>query len=260
MRRTSRGGEQSSRHTGHRYVNIQERMHSMTTSGRSAHRTARLESAGEALSTRSRSLHLRQLFADDPQRGEQLTAEAVGIYLDYSKNRVTDRDACGCWCNWPRNRAWPSGSRPCSRGEKINVTEKRAVLHVALRAPRGESIVVDGQNVVPEVHAVLDKMAAFSRPRPRSAQWKGHTGKRIKQRRQHRHRRLRPGAGDGLRGAAPLQPARHDVPLRVERRRHRHRRGHARSRSGRNAVHRRVEDVHHAGNADQRPLGPRLAA
>ncbi len=125
-----------------------------------------------------RELHLRQLFADDPKRGERLTTEAVGLYLDYSKNRITDEtlklllqlaEECGL-----RARI-----DAMFRGEKINITETRAVLHVALRAPRGTAIVVDGENVVPQVHAVLDKMADFSN-RVRSATWKGHTGKRIR--------------------------------------------------------------------------------
>jgi glucose-6-phosphate isomerase len=125
-----------------------------------------------------RELHLRQLFADDPKRGERLNTEAVGLYLDYSKNRVTDEtlklliqlaDECGL-----RARI-----DAMFRGEKINITENRAVLHVALRAPKGTSIVVDGENVVPQVHAVLDKMADFSN-RVRSGEWKGHTGKRIR--------------------------------------------------------------------------------
>jgi glucose-6-phosphate isomerase len=125
-----------------------------------------------------RGLHLRQLFADDPTRGERLTAEAVGLYLDYSKNRLTDAtlrlllqlaQECGL-----RERI-----DAMFRGEKINRTEDRAVLHVALRAPRGTSIVVDGANVVPQVHAVLDKMADFCR-RVRSGAWQGHTGKRIR--------------------------------------------------------------------------------
>ena len=125
-----------------------------------------------------RELHLRRLFADDPSRGERLTAEAVGLYLDYSKNRITDET--------PKlllRLADESGLRSridaMFRGEKINVTENRAVLHVALRAPKGASIVVDGQNVVPLVHAVLDKMAAFC-DRVRGGSWKGHTGKRIR--------------------------------------------------------------------------------
>jgi len=125
-----------------------------------------------------RDLHLRDIFAGDPKRGERLTAEAVGIYLDYSKHRVTDETLALL-----RQLAEESGLRQridaMFRGEKINVTENRAVLHVALRAPRGTSIVVDGKDVVPEVHAVLDKMADFTN-RLRSGGWKGHTGKRIR--------------------------------------------------------------------------------
>ena len=125
-----------------------------------------------------RELHLRKLFADDPKRGERMTAEAVGLYLDYSKNRVTDETL-----KLLLQLAEESGLRAridaMFRGEKINITENRAVLHVALRAPRGASIVVDGENVVPQVHAVLDKMADFSN-RVRSGSWKGHTGKRIR--------------------------------------------------------------------------------
>jgi len=125
-----------------------------------------------------RELHLRKLFADDPWRGERMTAEAVGLYLDYSKNRITDETL-----KLLLQLAEESGLRAridaMFRGEKINVTENRAVLHVALRAPRGASIVVDGENVVPQVHAVLDKMADFSN-RLRSGAWKGHTGRRIR--------------------------------------------------------------------------------
>ena len=125
-----------------------------------------------------RELHLRKLFADDPKRGERMTAEALGLYLDYSKNRITDETL-----KLLLQLAEESGLREridaMFRGEKINITENRAVLHVALRAPRGASIVVDGENVVPQVHAVLDKMADFSN-RVRSGAWKGHTGKRIR--------------------------------------------------------------------------------
>jgi glucose-6-phosphate isomerase len=125
-----------------------------------------------------KELSMRKLFADDPKRGERLSVEAVGLYLDYSKNRVTDEtlrllvrlaDECGL-----RARI-----DAMFRGDKINVTEKRAVLHTALRAPKGASIMVDGENIVSAVHAVLDKMAAFS-DRIRSGNWKGHTGKRIR--------------------------------------------------------------------------------
>jgi glucose-6-phosphate isomerase len=125
-----------------------------------------------------REMHLRQLFADDPKRGERMTLEAAGLFLDYSKNRVTDETL-----KLLLQLAAESGLRgridAMFRGEKINVTEGRAVLHVALRAPKGASIVVDGQNVVPNVHAVLDKMTDFSN-RVRSGAWKGHTGKRIR--------------------------------------------------------------------------------
>src|ERR1051325_10536591 len=137
--------------------------------------------AGKSLAAhhqRIRELHLPQLFADDPKRGERMTAEAVGLYLDYSKNRITDETL-----KLLLQLADESGLRKridaMFRGEKINVTENRAVLHVALRAPKGASIVVDGENVVPQVHAVLDKMADFS-TRVRSGGWKGHTGKRIR--------------------------------------------------------------------------------
>jgi glucose-6-phosphate isomerase len=124
-----------------------------------------------------RDLHLRNLFADDPTRGERMTAEAAGVYLDYSKNRINEETL-----KLLIELAEQSGLRAridaMLRGEKINVTEDRAVLHVALRAPKGASILVDGKNVVPEVHAVLDKMADFAN-RVRSGQWKGHSGKRI---------------------------------------------------------------------------------
>ena len=125
-----------------------------------------------------RHRHLRQLFADDPRRGERFAADAAGLYFDYSKNRITDEtlrllldlgEACGL-----RARIGAMFS-----GEKINVTEQRAVLHVALRAPKGERIVVDGTDVVPGVHAVLDRMAAFA-DRIRSGSWLGHTGRRIR--------------------------------------------------------------------------------
>jgi glucose-6-phosphate isomerase len=125
-----------------------------------------------------RGLHLRKLFADDPKRGELMTAEAAGLYLDYSKNRITD-ETLGLLVQL----AEESGLRPridaMFRGEKINLTEGRAVLHVALRAPQGASIVVDGINVVPQVHAVLDQMTIFCN-RIRGGEWKGHTGKPIR--------------------------------------------------------------------------------
>ena len=125
-----------------------------------------------------RGIHLRQLFADDPKRGSRMTAEGAGVCLDYSKNRITDETL-----TLLLQLAEESGLRAridaMFDGKKINITENRAVLHVALRAPKGTSILVDGQNVVPEVHAVLDKMAAFCN-RIRSGDWKGHTGKTIR--------------------------------------------------------------------------------
>ena len=125
-----------------------------------------------------RSLPLRRLFAEDPQRGERMSVEAAGIYLDYSKNCITDETL-----QLLLQLAEQSGLRgridAMFRGEKINVSEQRAALHVALRAPKGAAIVVDGENVVPQVHAVLDKMTEFC-DRVRSGAWKGHTGKRIR--------------------------------------------------------------------------------
>jgi glucose-6-phosphate isomerase len=125
-----------------------------------------------------KDLHLRSLFAEDPHRAERLSIEELGIYLDYSKNRITDETL-----KLLLNLAETSGLRErieaMFRGEKINITEQRAVLHVALRAPKDASILVDGENVVPEVHAVLDKMADFAN-RVRSGEWKGYTGKRIR--------------------------------------------------------------------------------
>ena len=125
-----------------------------------------------------RDVHLRQLFAGDPRRGERLTHEAEGIYLDYSKNRITD-ETLKLLLRLVEDAGLRGRIDAMFRGDKINVTEGRAVLHVALRAPKGQRIVVDGQDVVPQVHAVLDKMAGFCQ-RVRGGAWKGHTGKRIR--------------------------------------------------------------------------------
>jgi glucose-6-phosphate isomerase len=125
-----------------------------------------------------RSIHLRTLFADDPERGERLTLNAVGLFLDYSKNRVTD-ETLKLLVQLARESGLEARRDAMFRGDKINVSENRAVLHVALRAPKGEVIKVDGMDVVPEVHAVLDKMTDFAE-RVRSGGWKGHTGKPIR--------------------------------------------------------------------------------
>jgi len=123
-------------------------------------------------------MHLRQLFADDPQRGERMKLEGLGLYLDYSKHRITDETV-----KLLLALAEQSGLRQhidaMFKGDKINVTENRSVLHVALRAAKDEQYFSDGVDVVPEVHAVLDKMAAFAQ-KVRSGEWKGHTGKRIR--------------------------------------------------------------------------------
>ena len=122
--------------------------------------------------------HLREMFAEDPKRAERFTAEGAGITLDYSKNRIVD-ETLQLLLHLAAERKLAERRDAMFRGEKINITEKRAVLHVALRAPRGEVIKVDGHDVVPDVHAVLDRMAAFA-DKVRSGAWTGHTGKRIK--------------------------------------------------------------------------------
>ena len=132
----------------------------------------------EAHYKKIKRLHLRKLFADDAARGERLTASAVGIDLDYSKNRITD-ETLELLLKLAKEAGLQERIGAMFTGSKINITEKRAVLHTALRAPAGASIVVDGQNVVPEVHAVLDRMAAFAE-QVRSGGWKGHTAKRIR--------------------------------------------------------------------------------
>jgi glucose-6-phosphate isomerase len=157
-----------------------------TTTQKAPRKTARIKplvkrqswKALQAHSKDIRPVHLRTLFKDDPQRGTRMTAEAAGLFLDYSKNRITD-DTIKLLVQLAEESGLQERIESMYRGEKINVTEKRAVLHVALRAPRDASIVVDGENVVPKVHAVLDQMTDFSN-RVRSGEWKGHTGKRIR--------------------------------------------------------------------------------
>jgi glucose-6-phosphate isomerase len=125
-----------------------------------------------------KTVHMRDLFAKDPGRGARLVCDAQGIYLDYSKNRLTD-DTMRLLLDLANAAGLRTGIDAMFRGDKLNVTENRAVLHVALRAPAGSTIRVDGDNVMPKVHAVIEKMAGFAN-RVRSGEWKGHTGKRIR--------------------------------------------------------------------------------
>ena len=125
-----------------------------------------------------KGLHMRELFAKDPKRGERLAAEAAGVYLDYSKNRITD-ETLKLLLQLAEEAGLRARTDAMFGGEKINTSEKRAVLHIALRAPKGQSILVDGDNVVPGVHAVLERMADFSN-RVRAGTWLGHTGRRIR--------------------------------------------------------------------------------
>ena len=147
----------------------------------SASRSPTVLAAWKALAAhypRVRDLHLREIFASDPKRGERLTAEAVGLFLDYSKNRVTD-ETIALLVRLAEESGLRARIDAMFRGEKINITENRAVLHVALSAPREAAIIVDGENVIPQVHAVLDKMADCA-DRIRSGAWRGHTGQRIR--------------------------------------------------------------------------------
>ena len=156
-----------------------------TTTQKTRRKTARIKplvrrKAWKALKAHHKNIeavHLRTMFADDPERGSRMTAEAAGLFLDYSKNRITD-ETINLLLQLAEESGLHERIEAMFRGDKINVTEKRAVLHVALRAPRNASIMVDGENVVPKVHAVLDQMAGFSN-RVRNGEWKGHTGKRM---------------------------------------------------------------------------------
>lgn len=132
----------------------------------------------EAHYEKVKGLHLKSLFADDVTRGERLTLDTLGLYLDYSKNRITD-ETIKLLLDLAEETGLRERIDAMFRGDKINLTENRSVLHVALRAPKGASILVDGENVVPQVHAVLDKMVDFSN-RVRSGAWLGHTGQRIR--------------------------------------------------------------------------------
>ena len=171
------------------------------------------------------SVQLRQLFDEDPSRGERLVAEGAGLFLDYSKNRVTD-ETLQLLIGLAQESGLAERTEAMFTGERINVSENRSVLHVALRMPKGSSLVVDGVNVVDEVHEVLDRMSAFSE-RVRSGEWTGHTGRPIRN-------IVNIGIGGSDLGPVMAYEAlRHysdrerDVPFRLQRRFHRLRRGHA---------------------------------
>ena len=222
----------------------------MTASIESLTQTPGLEGTGSSPSRDRRSAPPQAVRGRSrPRRAND--GRGPGLFLDYSKNRITD-ETLKLLLQLAEESDLRERIDAMFRGEKINVTENRAVLHVALRAPKGASIIVDGKNVVPQVHAVLDKMADFSN-RIRSGAWKGHTGKRIRN-------VVNIGIGGSDLGPVMAYEAlKHysdralDVPVRLQRRRHRLRRSHPRPRSGRNAVHRLVQDVHDAGDDDQRP-------
>ena len=147
--------------------------------------------------------HFRDLFTNDPKRGEKMTAEAKGLFLDYSKNRITD-ETFRLLLRLATESGLKERIEAMFRGEKINITENRAVLHVALRAPADESIIVDGVNVVPQVHDILDKMTGFA-DRIKSGSWKGLQWQMHKKYHQYWNWRIRPWSCNGLRGAQVLQ-------------------------------------------------------
>ena len=217
---------------------------------------SRLEGAGASTTPRSATATCATCSPSDPTRGERLTAEGAGLYLDYSKNRVTD-ETLGLLLQLAEESGLRERTEAMFRGERINVSENRSVLHVALRMPRGESLVVDGVDVVARGARGPRPDGRVLRARP-LGRVEGPHRQADPERRQHRHRRLRPRAGHGLRGAAPLHAARPDVPLRLERRLDRLRRGDPRPRRRRDALHRLLEDVHDARDDDERALGAGL--
>ncbi len=202
-------------------------------------------------------VHLRELFADDPARGETMCLEVGDLYLDYSKNRLTAETIVAARRARPRGPASRSCATRCSPARRSTSPRTAPCSTSRCARPKGEQILVDGIDVVPEVHAVLDRMARLLGPGPLRCVDGTHR-EADPQRRQHRDRRQRPRPAHGLRGAEGLQRAVDDVPVRLERRRQRLLRGDAGPRSGGDAVHHRVEDVHHARDDDQRAHRPRL--
>jgi hypothetical protein len=196
-----------------------------------------------------RGTNLRQLFEEDPKRSERYTLEATGLLLDYSKNLVTD-ETLELLFRLAAESNLQDHIEAMFRGEKINFTENRAVLHTALRAPRDASVMVGGENVVPKVHTVLDKMAHFS-AQVRNGEWRGHTGKQIRN-------VVNIGIGGSDLGPVmayealkPLQRSVDSVPVRFQRGRHRHSSRQLRDLdSGGDSVHGLIENLHHARDHD----------
>ncbi len=201
--------------------------------------------------------HLRELFDEDPERGRELTLSVGDLYIDYSKHRVT-RDTLQLLVDLAKAADLEGRRDAMFAGAHINTSEDRAVLHTALRLPKGAQLTVDGQDVVADVHEVLDSMGALHRP---AAQRRvdGRDGRAHQDRRQHRHRRLRPRAGDGVPGAAALRRRGYLGALRLQRRPGRPGRQAGRHRPGDNAFHRRIEDVLDPGDAHQRDRRAALA-
>jgi hypothetical protein len=207
----------------------------------------------EAHYPRVAPLHVRDLFRQDPKRFDKFSAQFQDILLDYSKNRITE-ETFQLLLDLAREADLKGWTEKMFTGQKINITENRAVLHIALRNRSNRPILVDGKDVMPEVNAVLAHMREFSEA-IRSGAWKGYTGKAITD---VVNRRLRPWPGHGHRGAEALQQAQPARPLRLQRGRHPDRGNAQDPQPGDDAVPHRLQDIHHTGDDDQRPQRPRL--
>ena len=203
-----------------------------------------------------RDVHMRDLFAADPHRFDKFSLTLGDLLFDYSKNRITE-ETMSLLVDLARQVDLPAAIEAMFSGEKINTTENRAVLHVALRNRSGRPIYVDGEDVMPKVQAVLDKMERFCAA-VRSGSWKGLYGQGHHRRREHRHRRLRSGPAHGHPRPEAVRPRAAAGSFRVERRPDRHRRNAEDARSRNDLVPRRVENFHDAGDDDERTHGPRL--
>ncbi len=201
---------------------------------------------------------LRGWFAADPGRVDDLSFTAGDLHVDLSKNLING-GVLAALVRLAEQVDLPGRRAAMFAGQHINVTENRAVLHTALRRPRGDVLEVDGAEVVAEVHDVLTRVYAFADSVRKRGLDRGHRGTH-RDRREHRDRRLRPRPGDGVRGAEALREARARGPVRLQHRPDRRIREDSRPEPGHHLVHRCVQDVHHAGDPDQRPVGALLAA